>query len=273
MRSRTILCSVVAAAAAALMPLGHARAMNITVYDKVSTAEVWHGTAEDQEVEPGTTHGQQWDLEAFDLTGSTLTLYTGYNPHSPPSGPGVTQQGDPGDFFFSVNRDMVYGVDNYATAGDGHHPALSSDTFQYDYAVLLNYDLGNPTYEIYQLDDATLYTVYYRDNDESNAWALSLAHPGATKIGEGSYAFLNLGTGDVLVDGTTLTGGTHYALVFDVGFLGVGNDFTVKYTMACGNDNIIGKGTVVPEPGTMLLLGSGLAGLGVLRRRRRKPRP
>jgi uncharacterized protein (DUF111 family) len=39
--------------------------------------------------------------------------------------------------------------------------------------------------------------------------------------------------------------------------------------MKCGNDNLMGHGTTpVPEPATMLLLGVGVMGLGVLSRKK-----
>jgi len=49
--------------------------------------------------------------------------------------------------------------------------------------------------------------------------------------------------------------------------------FSAHWAMSCGNDEIIGaaenSSTTVPAPGATILLGIGLAGLGVVAARRR----
>ncbi len=50
---------------------------NITIFDENIGSGDWHGSDEDQEVEPGMEHGQKWDLEGFFLDGDNLSIVGG----------------------------------------------------------------------------------------------------------------------------------------------------------------------------------------------------
>ena len=90
---------------------------------------------------------------------------------------------------------------------------------------------------------------------------------GGTLIGNGTIDYA-AGLTDAAVGG--LLGGSHYAAGVDLSFLDPSLQFIAHFTMGCGNDNLLGKGTTapVPEPATMLLFGSGITGLAAWQRRK-----
>ncbi len=253
---------------------------NITIFDGSSGSGAWHGTGEDQETEPGMQGSQEWDLEGFFLRGHTLTVAGGFDfRHGVSSYPQFSM----GDIFIDV--DGSYGR---PAAPQGYAPADGNVTytgnFGYEYAVDL--DTAGGTYSVYRLDNDTarVETVYVKDNETGNTPDDPSSNPWRyVDGGELVTGFENLamayydafGDNDANALDNGLTGGDHYALSIDLSFLTLAGytDFVVHTTMGCGNDNLMGKGTApVPEPATMLLFGTGLAGLaGVIRKRRSVP--
>ena len=82
---------------------GIASALNVTIYDRQGSG------GEDNETEPNTLTGQHWDLEAFFLDGTLLTLVGGFDFEN-----GVTDKYGrdwaPGDIFVDIDGDAVFPV-------------------------------------------------------------------------------------------------------------------------------------------------------------------
>jgi len=227
-------------------------ASNITIYDENG----YRGTGtgfEDEETEPGMDTHQVWDLEGFFLEEDHLSVVGGFNFKEGQSG--YTS----GDIFISKDRPTFGATNNSGTAGN--IPVF--DTYGYDY--VLDLDFGTWTYNVISLGAGTeVLTTYYAQNQGSNPW--KYVSGGTKEISGKSFSFLE-GLTDA---GTGFRGITHYALTgFDRSFLGHDTDFYAHFTMRCGNDNLMGQGTVVPEPATLILLGSGLAGLVFYRRKKK----
>lgn len=227
---------------------------NITIYDGDSSAPTgWAGMQEDNETEPGTVQDQSWDLENFFSYGTNqIGMVGGYNFFN-------TNGGDyrPGDIFIDINGGIIAGN---ASGPDGN--ANVANTFGYEYALDINWNAL--TYDIVQLNPGTVTTTtYYGINYGSNPWQY---FSGGSVIGSGSF----LGESGLTDGDTGMLGGSHYAAYgFDLSFLGVSN-YTVHFTAACGNDNLMGSAATVPVPAAVWLLGSAIGALGFARRRRLK---
>ncbi len=237
-----------------------AQAVNITVSDGVAGGGFSGGPTgvgnEDNEVEAGAVASQNWDLEAFDLNGSSLSLWGGYNFVSG-EGQGNNLWGS-GDIFIDLNGDAQWG------AGTGRSD--SNSYYKYDYAVVFDRSGDTLTggYSIVSLNNTSTVTQTYDWSGTLFDWSNPFrVREGGQSVGSGNYDYAANADASAL----GLLGGAHNRLTVDLSALGDLSGALFHFTMECGNDGINGRNSV-PDGGTALsLLGLGVGALGMLRRR------
>ncbi len=231
-------------------------ANNITIADgNYRTNETGIGQgAEDQETEPGMVNSQEWDLEGFFLDGNDLSMVGGFDfVNGVSTSPDYTS----GDIFIAVENRPIFGDIDGTNGFD-----IVDNSYGFNYVFDLNFD--SMEYSVLSLDgDSKVKTAYYAANEGSSPWQYV---SGGSEIGRGIFS-------SSVIENTDFAGEIHYSLMgFDLSFLDAGTEFYSHFTMGCGNDNLMGQGTTapVPEPATMVLLGSGLVGLAFYRRKMKK---
>lgn len=233
----------------------------ITKYDGIGT----NGSGlykEDNEAEPGMVQSQVWDLEGFFLKGKELTIIGGYNFYAGQEGM------DAGDIFIDTDGNAVYSP-NVIPGTYGSEDEVSNSKFKYDYVLDINWNTGKFDVIDIRSADSIVKLGFYGDdhNMPSNPWIYvsggTIINTALTFNTYGKASQSNSDTGFLGWNGDN----KHYVATFNISAIPNTGLAVFHNTMECGNDNLIGKAALVPEPSTLVLISAGLLGVGLVRRR------
>lgn len=238
-----------------------------------------YGTShEDNETEGGTIAGQQWDMEAFVLNGTQLSIVAGFDLLNGVQAHNISS----GDLFIKVGGNQPGHTPDQQGAGN-----VYNSNYSYTYAVDLSKAtrFGNASFgataQVYSLNsNTTLNTVIY-DQFGSNPWKYdnNNAYNNQTS-GTGTATGISYLTGQYNNSPALqalglgwLQGGYHNILTIDLSFM-VGTvtpntPVYFSYTMECGNDSLKGSYNggfyrVPDEVSSILLIGLGLTAIAAV---------